>query len=162
MQNGTYQLTINDKFTFDLDGTAADQLDLIDLGGGQFHLLNGTKAYHAECCSLDLASKTVELKINGNHYRASIAGQLDLLVQKMGLSANIIHKISEIKAPMPGLVLSISAAEGQEVMHGDPLLILEAMKMENVIKSPGEGRVKKIHVTQGKPVEKGQLLIEME
>ena len=51
---------------------------------------------------------------------------------------------------------------GQEVEKGDALLILEAMKMENVIKSVGEGIVKAIHIDQGKAVEKGQLLIEME
>ena len=63
---------------------------------------------------------------------------------------------------MPGLVLEVAAEIGQEVKKGDPLLILEAMKMENVIKSMGEGKVKAIHIKQGEALEKGQLMIEME
>ena len=72
------------------------------------------------------------------------------------------QKVTDVKAPMPGLVLGVSVEIGQEVQKGDGLLILEAMKMENVIKSVGEGIVKAIHIEQGKAVEKGQLLIEME
>ena len=54
------------------------------------------------------------------------------------------------------------AEPGKTVQKGDPLLILEAMKMENVIKAAGEGRVKAVKVQQGVAVEKGQLLLEME
>ncbi|MBK7938580.1 MAG: hypothetical protein IPJ82_16520 [Lewinellaceae bacterium] len=52
--------------------------------------------------------------------------------------------------------------KGQEVQKGDPLVILEAMKMENVIKATGEGRVKAVTVQKGAAVDKGQLLLEME
>ena len=69
--------------------------------------------------------------------------------------------MGEIHAPMPGLVLEINVSEGQEVEKGDPLLILEAMKMENVIKAPGNGIIKKIHVEKGNPVEKNELLVEL-
>jgi biotin carboxyl carrier protein len=63
---------------------------------------------------------------------------------------------------MPGMVLGIMVTEGQDVQKGDPLLILEAMKMENVLKAVGEGRVKAIKVQKGTAVDKNQLLIEME
>jgi biotin carboxyl carrier protein len=102
------------------------------------------------------------LKINGKHQLVTLQDSYDQLVKKMGLNTGILHKISAIKAPMPGLVLSISIEAGQAVKQGDPLLILEAMKMENVIKSPGDGIVKKIVVEKGKPVDKGEILIEME
>ena len=69
-------------------------------------------------------------------------------------------KLNHIKAPMPGLVLSILVEEGKEVKKGDALIILEAMKMENILKSPADGIVKKIAVKKGVPVEKNQLLIE--
>jgi biotin carboxyl carrier protein len=80
----------------------------------------------------------------------------------MGLSTNITFQIKEIKAPMPGLVLDLEVEPGQTVSQGDVLLILEAMKMENVLKSPGDGIVKSIAVKKGDAVEKGQILIEME
>ncbi|MCL4147810.1 UNVERIFIED_CONTAM: hypothetical protein GTU68_000861 [Idotea baltica] len=63
---------------------------------------------------------------------------------------------------MPGLVLEIMVEVGQFVAVGDALLILEAMKMENVIKAQGEGVIKDIVVKQGAAVEKGQLLIVLE
>ena len=62
---------------------------------------------------------------------------------------------------MPGLILSIAVREGQQIKAGTPLLILEAMKMENVIKATGEGTVRRIAVRQGEAVEKRQLLIEL-
>ena len=63
---------------------------------------------------------------------------------------------------MPGLILEINVTEAQEVKENDPLLILEAMKMENVINSPRDGVIKSIKVSQGNTVEKNALLIEFE
>ena len=63
---------------------------------------------------------------------------------------------------MPGLVLRITVDVGQEVNKGDNLIVLEAMKMENIIKATGTGKVKNILVTEKQAVEKNQLLIEME
>ncbi|MNR65826.1 2-oxoglutarate carboxylase large subunit [compost metagenome] len=68
--------------------------------------------------------------------------------------------MKEIKAPMPGLVLNVMVQEGQEVGKGDNLLVLEAMKMENIIKSPDSGIVKKILITKGDKVEKNEVLIQ--
>jgi biotin carboxyl carrier protein len=63
---------------------------------------------------------------------------------------------------MPGLVIEYFVKEGDEVQAGDKLMILEAMKMENVIKATGEGKIKKLVVSKGNTVEKNQLLIEFE
>jgi biotin carboxyl carrier protein len=61
---------------------------------------------------------------------------------------------------MPGLIVDIKVEAGQEVKKGDPILILEAMKMENIIKSPGDGVVKAIKVNPRDNVEKNQVLIQ--
>jgi biotin carboxyl carrier protein len=66
----------------------------------------------------------------------------------------------EIKAPMPGLIFDIKVKEGDEVKKGDAVLILEAMKMENILKSPGDGTVKSIKIKKGQSVEKNQVLIQ--
>ncbi|HRF37953.1 MAG TPA: acetyl-CoA carboxylase biotin carboxyl carrier protein subunit, partial [Saprospiraceae bacterium] len=87
---------------------------------------------------------------------------MDQLVNRLGLSIKTTHRVKDIKAPMPGLVRRIEVSPGQEIKEGDPILILEAMKMENVLKSPGEGRIAKVLVSEGAPVEKGQVLIEVE
>jgi biotin carboxyl carrier protein len=63
---------------------------------------------------------------------------------------------------MPGLILDINVKIGQKVKEDDPLLILEAMKMENVLTSPRDGIIKSISVSKGDAVNKNQLLIEFE
>jgi len=68
--------------------------------------------------------------------------------------------MKEIKAPMPGLILDIKVAPGDVVKKGDVLVILEAMKMENSIKSPGDGMVKIVRVGLKQSVEKNQVLIQ--
>ena len=68
-------------------------------------------------------------------------------------------KAADLKAPMPGLVVEVSVSEGQEIKKGDKLVVLEAMKMENILKSPADGVVKKVNVKKGNTVEKNEVLI---
>jgi biotin carboxyl carrier protein len=72
------------------------------------------------------------------------------------------NKANLLKAPMPGLVLKVLVTEGQAVKKGDGLLILEAMKMENIIKASSDGMVKKIHIEEKNIVDKNQKMIEFE
>jgi acetyl/propionyl-CoA carboxylase alpha subunit len=67
-----------------------------------------------------------------------------------------------LKAPMPGLVLRVHVAPGQQVVAGAGLVVLEAMKMENELKSASSAVVKSVRVKPGEAVEKGQLLVEFE
>jgi biotin carboxyl carrier protein len=69
---------------------------------------------------------------------------------------------SQIKAPMPGRVVRILVSVGQPVERGQPIAIVEAMKMENELHSPAAGSIKAIHVQQGAAVESGQLLVELD
>ena len=61
---------------------------------------------------------------------------------------------------MPGMIIDLRVKAGDQVKAGDPLLVLEAMKMENIIKAPGEGTVKQVKIKKGDTVEKNQVLIE--
>lgn len=158
--DNSFKIKVDDQFEF----TLADlpELDAVATGENTFHILNNHKAYHTEVVGMDEGGKSYQLKINGKLYQVAIQDVYDLLVQRLGLSAVAEQKVKDIKAPMPGLVLKIEVEEGAEVHKGDTLVILEAMKMENVIKSPGQGVVKRIEVKQGQAVDKNQLLLEME
>jgi len=68
----------------------------------------------------------------------------------------------QLKAAMPGLVVQVKVKSGDKVTKGQPLLVLEAMKMENIIKAQGEMTVKTVHVSGGMSVEKGDKLLEFE
>ncbi len=66
-----------------------------------------------------------------------------------------------VVSPMPGRVVKIVAEVGSKVKKGDPLIVIESMKMENIISAPSDGIVKKIHVTVGSTVNKGDPLVEI-
>lgn len=72
------------------------------------------------------------------------------------------HHHLEVKAPMPGMILKVKKKKGDEVNHGEAVMILEAMKMENEIRSVDKGIIKDIYVKEGAAVEKGAVLFSVE
>jgi len=133
--------------------------DIRELGGSVYHIINKLKSYNAEVVSFDRETKTAEIKVNGNIYQVTAKDQYDILLDKLGMGGMNDTKVSEVKAPMPGLVLKIFVSEGEDVKKGDNLFVLEAMKMENIIKSPADVTVKSIKIKPGDKVEKSQVLI---
>lgn len=69
---------------------------------------------------------------------------------------------SELAAPMPGQVRSVNVSEGEAIIKGQTLLVLEAMKMEIRIQASQDGVIKKLFVSQGQTVEREQILVEIE
>jgi biotin carboxyl carrier protein len=98
--------------------------------------------------------------VNGTIYPVEVKDKFDLLLEKMGMNSNAGSKVNNIKAPMPGLIIDLKVKSGDTVKAGDALVILEAMKMENIIKASGEAVVKTVKVKKGDSVEKNQVLIE--
>jgi len=141
-----------------LDGQAFSW-DVIEVKNGSFHVIRNNKSYSVEVIKADLAEKSFTVSVNGNKYQLNVKDKFDELLKSLGMDNLNTSKVNEIKAPMPGLVLDIRIAEGDEVKKGDPVLVLEAMKMENIIKSPTDGIIKKINVKKGVAVEKNQVLI---
>ena len=68
----------------------------------------------------------------------------------------------QVAAPLPGLIASHTHSEGEHVVAGERLSVIEAMKMESNVTAPLEGRIKKIHIGAGEQVETGDLLITLE
>lgn len=66
-----------------------------------------------------------------------------------------------VRSPMPGLIVRVDVKEGQSVKAGQTLLVMEAMKMENVIPAPHNGTVRKVLVTEGASVSEGDVLVEV-
>ncbi|MCO6450577.1 MAG: biotin/lipoyl-binding protein [Caldilineales bacterium] len=69
---------------------------------------------------------------------------------------------TRVKAPIPGLITNVYVAQGERVEAGQPLLVLEAMKMENEIQAPRTGTVSNIHITAGQTVGMGDVLADIE
>lgn len=66
-----------------------------------------------------------------------------------------------VRSPMPGRIVRLLVAEGDEVAAGHPVIVVEAMKMENELAAGRAGKVTKIHVATGATVESGALLVEV-
>ena len=160
--NQHYNIFVNGKHRFNMDADSIDQLDIVCEPSGQYHLLYKSRSYLIRVSESDLNSKAYTLSIDDREYRIEINDQLDQLINDMGLKQRQTQQIQSIKAPMPGMILDLMVNEAQEVQEDDPLLILEAMKMENVIKSPRTGKIAAIHVKTGQAIDKNALLIEFE
>lgn len=158
----SYKLHVNNTNTFDLSEEELKNLDAVKVEQSKFHVLKNHKPYTAEIITADFISKRYTVKINNNIYEVTIDGALELLIKGLGIERGRTKVVNAIKAPMPGLILEINVEVGQTVKENDPLLILEAMKMENSFLSPRDGVIKSIAVSKGVAVDKGQLLIEFE
>jgi biotin carboxyl carrier protein len=156
-----YQVLVNNQ-NLSITPNAAAELDLIASGDGFFHILKNMKSYKVDIESVDYVKKTFTFKVNGSLYTSTISDKYDRLIDQLGMKVGVAQHLGDVKAPMPGLVVEVDVVVGQTVTKGDKVLILEAMKMENVIKATGDGVVKAVHISKGTAVEKGQILIEIE
>jgi biotin carboxyl carrier protein len=142
-----------------VDGEIMDW-DLSQISERHFNVVFKGQSINLEIVSLNPESKAVQLKLNNKPCEIQIKDKYDLLLEKLGMNNILQQAAKDIKAPMPGLIFDIKVKIGDEVKKGDPVLILEAMKMENILKSPADGVVKTIKIKKGDSVEKNQVLIQ--
>ena len=149
----SFNIQIGD-FQFDISASEAKSLDIKQISETRYHLIYNAKTYTIEVPPGKLSRKNMPLKFDANQYDIKIGDEYDQLIDDLGFSANHHTSIKDIKAPMPGLVLETMVTPEQQIGVDEPLLTLEAMKMENVIKSTGDAVVKAVHVKKGDSVEK--------
>jgi len=99
------------------------------------------------------------VEVDGVPISLRVLTERDRLLAKMGHGMGSGSQKSDLKSPMPGMVLKILVKAGDSVAKGDPLLILESMKMENVLKSAQNGIISEVAAKEGSSVEKNQLLL---
>lgn len=161
-QKDIFHITVNNRQEFDVSSGEAEELDMVQISENNYHLLYRNKSYsiHVEEINEDIPS--VSLKINGKQFELEIETPLIRKIQELGLAEEDLGFGEEVRAPMPGKVISVLVQEDEEVEPGQDLLILEAMKMENVIKSSSAGIVQSIQVKEGDAVDKNALLLNIE
>jgi propionyl-CoA carboxylase alpha subunit len=112
-----------------------------------------------------LAARTadgVSLAIAGLEYQAEVLDELHARLASVAGTRAAGHVRRELKAPMPGLLVKVLCQVGDEVSPGQPLAILQAMKMENELSVPRGGIVTTIAAQPGQTVEQGQVLVVVE
>lgn len=155
----THRIEFKNDTSGSLDGHAFTW-DILEKENRLFYIIKDNKSYTVEVLKADITGKCFVIRINGNKYELDIKDKFDELLKSLGFDNLNVNKVNDIKAPMPGLVLDLRVNEGDQIKKGDPVLVLEAMKMENIIKSPVDGIIKKINVKKGVAVEKNQVLIQ--
>lgn len=127
-----------------------------------FDITHNGVVFHGEIMTDDSENRALTVKINHRVFQVKRKGELDEIIASLGFDKPKIRKLKELAAPMPGRVTSIHIQLGQAIQPGDPILSLEAMKMENVLKAEGIGVVSSINIQQGDVVEKGAVLVSFE
>ena len=155
---------------------------VIEKSGDSFHAVVNGREYSVQAAScgrsksvmlVDGSSHEISIKTNGyDNSRLVTVGPVEVeleidnfrLAQLKKAAGNGSGKAAskKIKAPMPGLILEVKVSTGEKVESGQLILVIEAMKMENAVKSSAAAVVKNIAVQNGQSVEKGDLLIEFE
>ncbi|MFO7672741.1 MAG: acetyl-CoA carboxylase biotin carboxyl carrier protein subunit [Lutibacter sp.] len=155
------KVKVNDSHEFDIKSSDVENLDLLKRSASKFHVISKNKSFDIKLEKADFNIREYVISVNTNNYTIKISNEIDHLIKEMGFTIGASVKANNIKAPMPGIILSVNVEENQEVKEGETLLILEAMKMENAISAPKSGFIKSIYAKSGETVEKGALLIEM-
>ncbi len=102
------------------------------------------------------------VRIDGRRYAVDALDERTRAIRDMAAAGRVAAGPVPVTAPMPGLVIRVHVTPGQHVTAGDPLAVIEAMKMENELRAPAAGTVRAVHVAAGTAVEKGATLIEFE
>jgi len=127
---------------------------------GRILFRTGTKLHIID--NIEVDKQTVSFSFNGKYVETTVKDEQELLLEKLGFSTEELFSAGLLEAPMPGKILELLVGEGDEVEEGDPVVILEAMKMENELKAPASGVVTSVSVSVSDSVEKSQTILEIE
>lgn len=154
------------EVTFDDEGQATGTIngrdfaiDIVAGGDGEFNVIRGYRSYQAQVLHFDPVSKSIDIMVEGHKFSLKVKDRYDLLLEKLGLGDLNTAQAKDLVSPMPGLVLEILVKPGAKVQKGDALIILEAMKMENILKAGADGIIDECYVKQGDSAEKNEVLI---
>lgn len=155
------------RYTVDVAGTTV-VVDLAGTGATMtpvpgtpiWLLTNGTTVH--EVIAHRVGPGRYALSIDGHRFEAEALDDRARAIKAMAAATgSAASGPAPLRAPMPGLIVRVHVAPGDRVAAGDPLIAMEAMKMENELRAPASGTVKAIAVSPGTAVEKGALLVEL-
>jgi biotin carboxyl carrier protein len=124
---------------------------------GVYSILRDGHSY--EILVRDGLDGVLDVHVNGNHYVARVSDPRKMSRKRGGA---LLEGRQNVLAPMPGKVVRLLVAVGDEVSAGQGLVVVEAMKMQNEIKSPKAGKIVAIAVAEGVTVNPGQALLSVE
>ncbi|HKO98825.1 MAG TPA: biotin/lipoyl-containing protein [Pyrinomonadaceae bacterium] len=135
-------------------------LQVRELGHGEYLLINGTKAFRCRVDTKHNSRNSFEVVLLGHSYDISIVDPKRL---RSGDASGVQdHGTAKIISPMPGKVVRVLVEQGAQVEAGEGIVVVEAMKMQNELKSPKKGVVSSINAEVGVTVNAGDVLAVIE
>ena len=135
--------------------------ELVPLSNGRYFLRIGQKSYELEVAPSRENEGSVVVVVNNRAHSVELDNETTLLLKKLEAGRPTRTHAAVLRAPMPGKISKLLVVQGELVEAGQGLVILEAMKMENELRSPAAGIVKTVRVAEGAAVEKNALLLEL-
>ncbi len=134
--------------------------EIVESVNNVYFLRIAEKIYNFTC--VQKKDENIVLFKGSKKYELTVRTSLQEIASEVLALKLSSHHLSDVKAPMPGMILKLKKKKGDEVNHGEAVVILEAMKMENEIRSVEKGKIKDIYVKEGAAVEKGAILFSVE
>lgn len=159
LEIGGKQFTIGQGLnTIDLDGKSYS-VDVRRISENEYSVLINNRSFHA---FFSPNGKYSLVTVNGMAFEVRKKSYRDQITEKYTSKNTGAHVVQTTIAPMPGMINKIIRGAGSMVTAGEGILVIEAMKMENELKSPKSGTIKKVHVKEHQTVEKGDSLFTIE
>jgi acetyl/propionyl-CoA carboxylase alpha subunit len=162
IEDKSYQVDIREQdgeVQVNLDGKPI-QADSMQIKGKSFvSFLFNNRSFDLEFSKNE---EKVSVFLNGKRYECVLEDERTQRLKRLGHLRVETKKERELKSPMPGLVTAIEVKEGDLVVAGQGMVIVEAMKMENELKAQHDGKVKEIKVKEHQAVDKDEVLIVFE
>lgn len=156
----SFEVNIDDDSSFATVNGKEMPYELIVQANGRVLFRTGTKLHIID--NIEVEKQAVSFSIDGKFVKTVVKDDQELLLERLGFSTEELASAGLLEAPMPGKILELLVSEGDEVEEGQPVVILEAMKMENELKAPTAGMVASIVVSEKDNVEKNQTILEIE
>jgi biotin carboxyl carrier protein len=157
--NGKDKIISLNDLELKIDGESF-QYEYEKLFDGRYILHTGNKFFDISAQKIN--TENFVLVINGKTFETEARTLLEEKARKLLEQSSQNIKEHEAKAPMPGMILKIRKKQGDSIKSDETIMILEAMKMENELKSSSNGKIKDIYVKEGDKVEKGVKLFTIE
>jgi len=158
IQGHEYIVDILDEHHVSVDGQTF-QVDFLQVGDQPvYSLVLDGQSFDAH---VNPNEDTWQVLFRGNLFTATVEDEREKRLRASLAGRVAEHEDYHLKAPMPGMVISIPVIEGQVIQKGDVLVILESMKMQNELRSPRDGKVVRVRVNHGDRVEQKETLLSV-
>jgi pyruvate carboxylase subunit B len=164
-----YFVTVDDKtFVVEIDGDhvtldgEALNAELMHIGGTPVRRLGINGASHRVVAERGSVRGVWDLHVDGYRVHAEAVDERTRAIRALTATPSVAQGPKPVRAPMPGMIVRVEVEAGDRVHAGQGVVIIEAMKMENELKTEAPGIVSRIFAEPGTAVEKGAVLIEFE